>query len=161
MAAEGLPVQVACRTLSVSEAGYYAHLIAAPSERSIRHAWLTDVIRQVHLDSRGTYGSRRVHAELTLGHGLVVGYEQVTLLMRRAGIQGLSGRPGGSGHRSLSRPLTWWTGSSPATDVTCCGCPISPNIPPARAGSTARSFSTSTRGGWSGGPSTPRRPPRW
>lgn len=93
MAAEGLPVQVACRTLSVSEAGYYAHLIAAPSERSIRHAWLTDVIRRVHLDSRGTYGSRRVHAELTLGHGLVVGYEQVTLLMRRAGIQGLSGRP--------------------------------------------------------------------
>jgi hypothetical protein len=112
----------------------------APSERSSRHAWLTDVIRQVHLDSRGTYGSRRVHAELTLGHGLVVGYEQVTLLMRRAGIQGLSGRPGGSGHRSLSRPL---------------------EPKPARARSTARSFSTSTRGGWSDGPSTPRRPPRW
>jgi putative transposase len=93
MAAEGLPVQVACRMLAVSEAGYYAALIAAHSERSIRHAWLTDVIRQVHLDSRGTYGSRRVHAELTLGHGLVVGYEQVTLLMRRAGIQGLSGGP--------------------------------------------------------------------
>jgi putative transposase len=93
MAAEGLPVQVACRMLAVSESGYYAALIAAPSEQSVRHVWLTDVIRQIHLDSRGTYGSRRVHAELTLGHGLVVGYEQVTLLMRRAGIQGLSGRP--------------------------------------------------------------------
>jgi putative transposase len=46
MAAEGLPVQVACRTLAVSEADYYAHLIAAPSEHSIRHAWSTDVIRQ-------------------------------------------------------------------------------------------------------------------
>lgn len=58
----------------------------------MRHAWLTDVIRQVHVDSRGTYGSRRVHAELTLGHGLQVGYHQVSLLMRRAGLQGLSGR---------------------------------------------------------------------
>lgn len=67
MAAEGLSVQVAYRMLAVSESGYYATLIAAPSERSVRQAWLTDVIRQVHLDSRGTYGSRRVHAELMLG----------------------------------------------------------------------------------------------
>ena len=29
--------------------------------------WLTEQIRAVHLASRGTYGSRRVHAELTLG----------------------------------------------------------------------------------------------
>jgi putative transposase len=48
---------------------------------------------KIHADARETYGTRRVHAELTLGHGLTVGHEQVTLLMRRAGIQGLSGRP--------------------------------------------------------------------
>jgi transposase InsO family protein len=34
-----------------------------------------------------------VHAELTLGHGLTVGDEAVYLLMRRAGIVGISGRP--------------------------------------------------------------------
>ena len=39
------------------------------------------------------YGYRRVHAELTLGHGLTVGAEAVWLLMRKAGLQGLSGRP--------------------------------------------------------------------
>lgn len=93
MAADGLPAQVACRVLGVSESGYYRWLAAPPSERSVRHAWLTDVIRQVHVDSRGTYSTRRVHAELTLGHGLAVGYHQVSLLMRRAGLQGLSGRP--------------------------------------------------------------------
>ena len=54
---------------------------------------LTDVIRQVHADSRGSYGARHVHAELTLGHGLEVGTHQVGLLMRRAGLQGLSGSP--------------------------------------------------------------------
>jgi putative transposase len=35
--------------------------------RSIRHEWLTDLIRQVHAASRGTYGIRPVHDEVTLG----------------------------------------------------------------------------------------------
>ena len=39
------------------------------------------------------YGYRRVHAELTLGHGVTVGTEAVWLLMRSAGLQGISGRP--------------------------------------------------------------------
>ena len=72
---------------------YYAQRGRPPSARAVRHAYLTEIIREVHLDSRGTYGARRVHAELTLGHGLVVGRCAVELLMQRAGIAGLSGRP--------------------------------------------------------------------
>jgi putative transposase len=94
MAAEGLPVQTACRVLAVSESGFYASRGRQRSERAIRHAWLTELCQQVHTDSRGTYGARRVHAELTLGRGLTVGHNQVELVMRRAGIQGLTGRPG-------------------------------------------------------------------
>jgi putative transposase len=45
----------------------------------------------VHTASRGTYGARRVHAELTLGLGLAVGHNQVELLMARATIKGLPG----------------------------------------------------------------------
>jgi putative transposase len=93
MAAEGLPVQGACRTLEVSESGYYAWRSRPPSARTIRHAWLTDLIRQVHAASRDTYGSRRVHAELTLGRAIVVGYHAIELLMRRAGLRGLTGAP--------------------------------------------------------------------
>ena len=93
MAAEGLPVEVACRVLGVSESGYYAWRSRAPSIRMIRHAWLTELIRKVHADTSGVYGYRRVHAELTLGHGLAVGHEAVYRLMRRAGIEGISGRP--------------------------------------------------------------------
>jgi transposase InsO family protein len=93
MAAEDLPVQAACRILGASEAGYYAWRSRPPSPRAIRHAWLTDVIAGVHRDSRQTYGARRVHAELTLGLGIAVGHSAVELLMQRAGIQGLSGRP--------------------------------------------------------------------
>jgi len=93
MATEGLPVKLACRVLKVSESGYYARRSRPPSVRSVRHAWLTDLIRRAHFDSRGTYGIRRVHAELTLGQGVAVGHQAVELLMRRAGIQGISGRP--------------------------------------------------------------------
>ncbi len=93
MAAEGLPVEVACGVLGVSESGYYAWRSRAPSIRMIRHAWLTELIRKVHADTRGVYGYRRVHAELTLGHGLAVGHEAVYRLMRRAGIEGICGRP--------------------------------------------------------------------
>jgi putative transposase len=93
IAAEGLPVEGACRVLGVSVSGYYEWLNRAPSARALRHAWLTDLIIRVHSESRGIYGARRVHAELTLGLGISVGRQAVELLMRRAGLQGLSGRP--------------------------------------------------------------------
>jgi len=93
MAAADLSVLLACRVLRVSESGYYAQHGRPPSARAIRHAALTDLIGRVHLDSRGTYGARRVHAELILGHRLAVGRCAVELLMHRAGIAGVSGRP--------------------------------------------------------------------
>ena len=40
---------------------------------------------QVHADSRETHGARRVHAGLTLGRGVRVGYEVVT---REIGVRG-------------------------------------------------------------------------
>lgn len=99
MAGEGLPVQVATRVLAVSESGYYASRTRGPSVREVRHALLTDLIREVHLASRGTYGYRRVHAELTLGRGLVIAHGTVELLMARAGLAGVTGRPRWKGTR--------------------------------------------------------------
>jgi putative transposase len=93
MAAEHIPVEVACRVLDVSTSGYYAWRARPPSQRSVRHAWLTDLIVKVHQDSRGTYGALRVHAELRLGHGIMVGHNAIALLMRRAGLAGVTGRP--------------------------------------------------------------------
>jgi len=93
MAAEHIPVEVACRVLDVSTSGYYAWRARPASQRAIRHAWLTDLIVEVHQRSRGTYGALRVHAELRLGRGVVVGHNAVALLMRRAGLAGVTGRP--------------------------------------------------------------------
>jgi transposase InsO family protein len=93
MATEGHAIQVACRVLGVSESGYYAWRKRPCSPRAVRHAWLTDRISAVHAASRGTYGARRVQAELVLGQGIAVGHQAVERLMRVAGIRGLSGRP--------------------------------------------------------------------
>jgi transposase InsO family protein len=57
----------------------------------MRRQWLTGLIREVHIASRGTYGSRRVHAELTLGMGVQVSERLVAVLMGNAGIFGLPG----------------------------------------------------------------------
>jgi putative transposase len=93
MATEEHAVQVACRVLGVSASGYYAWRKRPCSPRAVREAWLTDRIRAVHAASRGTYGARRVQAELVLGQGIAVGHQAVERLMRAAGIQGVSGRP--------------------------------------------------------------------
>ena len=86
---DGVRVRQACYALGVSTSGYYEWKTRAPSARSVRHAWLTDLIGQVHDASYGTYGQPRVRAELQRSHGLVVGHNTVMLLMRRAGISGL------------------------------------------------------------------------
>lgn len=43
------------------------------SPRAVRHAWLLDQIRQIHDTSKGVYGHRRAHADLTLALGVQVG----------------------------------------------------------------------------------------
>ncbi|MGW2559079.1 IS3 family transposase [Streptomyces sp. NPDC001514] len=91
MACEGLSVRIATSVLGVTESGYFTWRSRPPSARSVRHSWLTEVITAIHAASHGTYGYRRIHEELTLGHGIAVSHGTVQLLMRRAGIQGAGG----------------------------------------------------------------------
>jgi putative transposase len=93
VAGEELPVQAATHVLDVTDSGYYAWRSRGPSARAVRHALVTETIRQVHLAPRETYGYRRIHAELTLGRGLIVGHGTVELLMARAGLKGVTGSP--------------------------------------------------------------------
>jgi putative transposase len=98
---DGVRIGRSCHALAVSRSGYYAWAARAPSLRAIRHAWLTDVIGTIHQASRGTYGAPRVHADLVLGHGITVGHNTVSLLMRRAGLAGLPARSRGTRTRRL------------------------------------------------------------
>lgn len=76
-----------CRVLEVSRSGYYAWAARPPSERAVANAALLVEIRRVHGESDGTYGSRRVHAQLRRD-GREVNVKRVERLMRVEGIQG-------------------------------------------------------------------------
>ena len=57
----------ACRVLGVSRSGFHAWQRRPPSERALADAWLGERIREIHAESRETYGARRVHAALRHG----------------------------------------------------------------------------------------------
>jgi putative transposase len=80
---------VSCRLLGVSRSGYYEWNNRPPSARDEENELLLKHIKKIHADSRGSYGSPRVHAELTLGLGMVVNEKRVARLMRQAGVRGL------------------------------------------------------------------------
>ena len=81
------PVVMMCRLLKVSRSGYYAWRGRPESERDKTDRELTRVIRRVHTESRGTYGSPRIRVELN-SQGLTFGRHKVARLMRIAGLKG-------------------------------------------------------------------------
>jgi putative transposase len=78
-----------CRALGVNRTSFHDWQRRAPSDRELTDAWLTEKIKQIHADSDGTYGTRRIHAELRLEHGIRIGRKRVERLMKAAGISGL------------------------------------------------------------------------
>ena len=85
------PIRVVCAALQVAPSGYYAWRRRPQSRRAQANAALLTAIRQVHAESRGTYGSPRVHQAL-LRLGQRCGRHRVARLMRRAGVQGVPRR---------------------------------------------------------------------
>ena len=74
-----------CQVLQVSRSGYYAWTRRPPSDRAQRRAELVEQIRTAHQQSNGTYGSPRVHAELT-EQQVEVCVNTVAKLMKEEGI---------------------------------------------------------------------------
>jgi putative transposase len=79
------------RVLGVSESGYHAWRGRAPSARAVEDKMLLKKVRTVHVTSRDTYGSPRIHAELrATGHRH--GRKRIARLMRAAALTGASRR---------------------------------------------------------------------
>ena len=81
------PIRMLCRSLKVSASGYYAWRSRPESRRARSDRQLMSVIRRVHAESDGTYGSPRIHAEL-IEDGFAGGLAKVARLMRKAGLKG-------------------------------------------------------------------------
>ena len=79
------PVSVLCKVLRVSRAGFYAWRARPLARRKQQDTELGEAIAAIHQASRRTYGSPRVHAELS-AQGVRVGKKRVARLMRHQGL---------------------------------------------------------------------------
>ena len=80
--------------MRVSRSAFYLwrHQQANPTPQMAANVDLGDLIVKVHDQSFGTYGCRRVTAELRLGLGRSVNHKRVARLMRERGLQGVTRR---------------------------------------------------------------------
>ena len=79
-------VRTMCRVLHVQPAGYYAWQKRKPTLQQLKRLQLIEQIRSVHQDSRGIYGSPRVHREL-IDRGVKVCENTVAKVMKQQQIR--------------------------------------------------------------------------
>ena len=82
---EAFPVSLMCQVLEVGISGFYTSLKRPESPRIQANRRLLEAIKMAHLRSRQTYGSPRIHADLT-ATGHACGKHPVAQLMRAHGI---------------------------------------------------------------------------
>jgi transposase InsO family protein len=80
-----------CDVLGVSRGGYYDWVDRPPAARARRRAELAAHVRAAHADSRGAYGSPRVHAELE-ARGVACCENTVARVMREEGVRSRAAR---------------------------------------------------------------------
>lgn len=92
--AKQFTVQRLCRVLGVHRSGYTRWVAAAEARaaRAVADAALAEQIRVAHAASRGTYGVRRIHAELAEQHrtqgARPVNHKRIERVMREARLVG-------------------------------------------------------------------------
>lgn len=79
-------LQPMCKAMRVSMSGYHAWRRRPPSERRQDELRLVQLIEKIHMGSRQTYGSPRIHAVLN-GTGETCSEDRVARLMRKHGIR--------------------------------------------------------------------------
>jgi putative transposase len=109
LAGQGYDVKRCCRIVGVAPSGFFDWRSRPPSALELRREWLRGLIGQIHADSRGVYGYRRIRAELRLGRQIVVSRKLVHKLMVEARLKGLPAR---KQHKSLVNVAT-------ADDLVC------------------------------------------
>jgi transposase InsO family protein len=92
LAGQGFEIKRCCRIVGVAPSGYFGWRRRSPSPMELRREWLRGLISQIHADSRGVYGYRRVRAELQLGRQIVVSRKLVHKLMADQSLKGLPTR---------------------------------------------------------------------
>lgn len=141
LAGQGHSAKACCRMLGVAPSGFFYWRTRPPSARELRSEHFGGLISDIYRVSNGTYGTRRVAAELRFGYELTVNRKAVRRVMRHLGLEGLPvlkpkrrgpDTEGAAADDLVLRLLN-------AKHQTGCGSPTSPSTQPGRASSTAAS----------------------
>ena len=81
------PVLMMCRMLQIKASGFYAWLRRPPSQRTLDNWRYQKKITEIHAESDGVYGARKVRDEL-FDLGFYPGRHRVARLMRELGLKG-------------------------------------------------------------------------
>ena len=79
-------IEKMCKVLKVSRSGYYSWLSHKPSKQEVENRELLDQIVEIHKESRQTYGSPRITAELRSRH-IYASRPRVARMMKKAGLR--------------------------------------------------------------------------
>lgn len=77
-----------CKVLKVSRSGYYAWKKRKPSSQAQRRKQIAKAVEESHNASKGTYGHRRIHTDVTEDDQIQCCKETVRQVMKDLGIQG-------------------------------------------------------------------------
>lgn len=104
---EGYSAKLCCRLLGVAPSGFFRWKRQGPTAAELRRAWLTELIADIVHSSRGTYGRRRVRAELVIGRGIPVNKKLIASIMSENAWQGLPvhRKPRRTEHEATSQDL--------------------------------------------------------
>jgi putative transposase len=87
----GLPVRRKCHLAEMPRSTFYASIDRPESRRERRDRYLLVFIKEVYVESRRTYGSRRIYAELKQRH-MRCSVNRIARLMRQHGIVAIQHR---------------------------------------------------------------------
>jgi transposase InsO family protein len=85
LAGQGHSAKQLCQMLGVAPSGFFYWRSRAPTMLELRTEHLGGLIADIHHASRGTYGTRRVTAELRLGYDITANRKAVSRIMRSLG----------------------------------------------------------------------------
>ncbi len=85
------PVQRLCALVEVARSSFYEWASRPLSDHALEDAWLANEIHDIHVASRCTYGSPRVHGQLR-NRGRRHGRKRVARIMAECGLVGVHGR---------------------------------------------------------------------
>lgn len=86
LAEEGHSVQTCCELFDVSTSGYYDWKSRGPSSRAVANEAIKTQIKEIHKESKGTYGSPRIKASLER-RGQHGGEDRVVKVMKEENIR--------------------------------------------------------------------------